>query len=319
MTRQIIRSRSNPFSKGRVITFMWKSLPSVAAAAALLFAPVLHASDIVYPGGGTLTQVVDGGGANTIITLANLDTVIAAYTLSFYADNGTPMTLSTTAGTGSSLTGALPAHGSLIIQTNGGGATVISGYAVLTTGQFAQNSLGLVTSVGNQIAGSAVFSLGLASGVFAQASCPLDTGQDYIFMLPFDETGGATSARTGVALANSVADGAAQTNGANQTAYINVSFFDDSGNAIPVPALQVPVEILPYGQHESFMLDDKYPQIIGKKGTAVFTGADSSGTNPYIIKVLGLRATNTTFTSITPIVPCNPQVYNTGQYVGCGN
>ncbi len=190
---------------------------------------------------------------------------------------------------------------------------------MLKTGQFAENSLGLVTSVGNQIAGSAVFGLPLASGLFAQASCPLDTGQDYIFSLPFDETGGATSAQTGVALANSIADANAQTNGANQTAYVNVSFFDQNGNAIPVPAGEVPVEILPFGGHESFMLDTKYPQIIGQKGTVVFTGRDSSA-NPYIIKVLGLRATDTTFTSITPIVPCNPQVYNnTGQYAGCGN
>ena len=175
---------------------MWKSLPSVAAAAALLFAPVVHASDIVYPGGGTLTQVVDGGGTNTIITLVNLNTAVAQYTLNFYGDNGSPMTLSTTAGTGSSLTGVLAANSSLIIQTNGGGATVLSGYAVLVTSGFAQNSLGQLTSVGNQIAGSAVFGLPLASGLFAQASCPLDTGQDHIFVLPFDETGGATSAQT---------------------------------------------------------------------------------------------------------------------------
>jgi hypothetical protein len=298
---------------------MWKSLPSVAAAAAFLLAPVLYASDIVYPGGGTLTQIVDGGGTNTIITLANLDTVSAPYTLNFYDDNGSPLTLSTTAGTGSSLSGALAAHSSTIIQTNGGGSTILQGYAVLVTGQFSESSVtGAVTAIGNQIAGSAVFGIPLVSGIFAQASCPLDTGQDYIFILPFDETGDAASAQTGVALANSVADGAAQTNGPGQTAYVNVSVYDNNGNLLPVPAGEVPVEILPYGGHESFLLDQKYPQVIGTKGTVVFTGGDA-GSNPYIIKVLGLRATNNTYTSITPIVPCNPQVYSNGQYAGCSN
>jgi len=291
------------------------------------------ASDIVYPGGGTLAQVVDGGGTNTIITLVNqqssnngsIVTGPTTYSLYFYDDNGNPLILSTTAGTGAFLTGTIPAGGATILQTNGGGSTVVEGYAVVVTSEFSESgTTGIVSSVGNQIAGSAVFTIPLSSGLLASASCPLDTGQDYIITLPFDETVDATSAQTGVALANSFSpsDVASDKNGVGATAYIHVAFYDQNGNAIPIPAGQVDTIILPFGAHTSFMLDTQYPQIIGQQGTVVFTGTDS--VNPYIIKVLGLRATPNMFTSITPIIPCNPYVYPSGtayagQYGGCQN
>jgi hypothetical protein len=303
-----------------------KVLWAQAALAALLFSAPLLASDIVYPGGGTLAQIVDGGGTNTIITLVNqqsatngsITTNAAPYTLYFYNDNGLPLSLSTTAGTGFSISGTLPAGGATIIQTNGGGPTVVEGYAVLVTAQFAESATtGVVQALGNQIAGSAVFTIPLASGVLASASCPLDTSQDYIITLPFDETGDATSAQTGVAIANSLApiDQASQHSGTGGFAYIHVAFYDQNGNPIPIPAGQSNTILLANGAHTSFLLDQQYPQIIGQQGTVVFTGTDS--VNPYIIKVLGLRATANSFTSITPIIPCNLYVYPAGtQYAG---
>jgi len=286
---------------------------------ALLLASVpACASDIVYPGGGTLAQIIDGGGTNTIFTIVNLDNVIAPWQLSFYGDNGSPLILTTTAGTNSVLSGSLAPNSSIIIQTNGNGPNVVEGYAVVATGQFGETETGVVTALGNQIAGSAVFSIPLSSGVVASASCPLDTGEDYIVAIPFDESGDATSAQTGLAIANSLYDAEYQPNGVGETAYVQVSIRDQNGNQIPIPAGQVDTIILPFGQHTAFMLDQQYPQIKGQKGTVVFTGTDSSGYG-YAIKVLGLRATATTYTSITPIIPCNITVSGTGVNQGCSN
>lgn len=306
--------------------FLPAMLRTMGFAAALLlgFQGSASAADIVNQGGGTLAQIVDGGGTSTIITLVNLQSTSTGaaatvpYTLYFYDNNGSPLFLSTTAGTGSVLSGTLPAGGSVEIQTNGGGSAVLEGYAVLSTTPFSATTTGLVSSVGVQIAGSVVFTIPLAGAPTAQASGPLDTGENYVIILPFDETGGPTSAQTGVAIANSPFDAKYEPLGTSETALVNVAFFDQNGNPIPTPPGVVNTKILPPGAHTSFMLDQAFPQVIGQKGTAVFTALDTAGNN-YIVKVLGLRATKSTFTSITPIIPCIPELYTNGTYYGCGN
>jgi hypothetical protein len=286
---------------------------ALCAVAAVLISVPARASDIVYPGGGTLAQIMDGGGTNTIFTIVNLDSVIAQYQLSLYGDNGQPLTLSTTAGVNSSFSGTLGPNGSIIIQTNGAGSAVLQGYAVLATGQIAETSTGTVTSLGNQLTVSAVFGLPLPSGTFAQASCPLDTGFDYIFAIPFDQSGDATAAETGLALANSFGDQIYQTNG-GETVTVAATFYNQNGTPVTLPPIT-----LALGQHTSFMLDQQYSQTKLQKGMVVFQATDSTG-NPYGIKVLGLRATGSTLTSITPIIPCNFQVNSTtGQLANCGN
>jgi len=295
-----------------------------AVLGALVVSAPAFAADIVNPGGGTLAQIVDGGGTNTIITLVNQQspnngssyTGSTTYTLYFYDDNGNPLILSTTAGVGSSLPGSIPAGGTTIIQTNGGGPTVVQGYGVLVTSPLVvSTATDILQSPGNQIAGSAVFTIPLSSGVLASASCPLDTGEDYIFTLPFDETGDATSAQTGVAIANSHSpNDVAANGGTGETAYIHVYLYDQNGSPIPTSGGAFDTIILGFGAHYSFLLDARYPQVVGQQGTIVLQGTDS--VNPYAIKVLGLRATATSYTSITPIVPCDPTNYTSGQYKG---
>jgi hypothetical protein len=113
-----------------------------------------------------------------------------------------------------------------------------------------------------------------------------------------------------VALANSFGDGQYQYVGGDP-ANLAIAFYDQSGNNFYSTTMQ-----LPYGQHTSFMLNSQFPQTAGKTGTMVITSTDTS-TNavtacgstgcPYAIKALGLRANNagTTFTSVTPLIPCN--------------
>lgn len=284
-----------------------------AVAAALSSVPA-HGSN-VFPGGGTLAQIMDGGGTNTIFTIANLDAVAIPYQLFFYDDNGNPMTLSTTAGPPStSLSGTLAAGASLIIQTNGGGSTVLAGYAILSTNPFTVDPMtGSLTSLGNQIAGSAVFGLPLSTGTFAQASSPLDSGIDSIIEIPFDGSGDAFSAQTGVALVNSFADAPFQFIAGGSTATIAATFFDSNGNSVSLPSIS-----LRFGQHMSFLLDQRFPQLKGQKGVIRFSGTDPVGA-PYFFKVLGVRATATTYTSITPIIPCNAKFDSNTQSLSCTN
>lgn len=253
-----------------------------------------HASDIIFPGGGTLAQVVDGGGTQSTITLVNLDTTAASYTLYFIGDNGVGIFLSTTATSSPAaiLSGTLPVGGSTIIKTNGGGSAIQQGYAAIVT-DF-------------QVGGSVVFGLPLAHSPLAEASCPMDTGLDYIIGIPFDQT----TASYGVALANSFGDQQYQVIGGD-TANLSIAFLDQNGFNFFSTTMQ-----LPFLQHTAFMLDAQFPQTAGTTGTMVITSLDPSaaavsacgtGGCPYYIKALGLRANSagTTFTSVTPLIPCN--------------
>jgi len=68
---------------------------------------------------GVIAQVADGASWKTIITLVNADTDVGAYVIKFYADDGSRMTLATTAGTANAVTGGLPPNGSVVIETAG--------------------------------------------------------------------------------------------------------------------------------------------------------------------------------------------------------
>jgi hypothetical protein len=230
---------------------------------AFLFAVPAPASDTVYAGGGALAQIVDGGGTRTTITLINLDQTSAPYTLFFYDDNGNALALSTTAGAPSSiLAGTLAPLASVIIKTNGNSASTLQGWALLVTE--------------NTIAGSAVFGIPVG-GQYAEASCPLDTGSNTQFGLPFD----STTAVTGVAIANSWL---------SAPLAVGVTVYDLTGKPLLTDTIT-----LPSNGHTSFLLTTRYPQLANQQGFVVFSGS-------YYMNVLGLRATATTFTSVTPII-----------------
>lgn len=277
-------------------------------AAVLLFAVTTasipaRASDQIYPGGGTLAQVVDGGGTYSIITLVNLEAVTIPYTLNFYNDAGQALTLTTTAGTNSVFAGTLSAGGSVIIRTTNSGSTVLQGYATVSS---LSNNCAIPLC---NIAGSVVFGIPLPGLPVAEASVPLDTGFDSIIALPFDQT----TSNVGLAIANSVRDAPNQST-PNGTATVKFNFFDQSGNNFSTSTMQ-----LTSGQHTAFILATQFPQIAGKSGIMIMQATDQNG-NHFIIKTLGLRVNlaGTTYTTITPIVPCNGGFDSVGYYV-CGN
>jgi hypothetical protein len=266
----------------------------LAAVAALLLTAAAYpafAADIVLPGGGTLAQIVDGGGTYSIISLINTDTVSIPYTLNFYGDNGLPLALSTTAGSGSVLSGVIPVGGSTIIKTNGTGSAILQGYAVVTA---FSPSCPVFTLC--QIAGSVVFGLPLSTQV-NEASVSLDTGFDHIFAIPFDQT----TSNVGVAIANSVGDAFVQPAHIGETASLKFSFFDQTGSNFFNGQMT-----LGAGQHTAFVLATQFQQVQGKTGVMVVQATNPSGQN-YYVKEVGFRVNlaGTTYTSITPVIPCN--------------
>lgn len=244
------------------------------SCAAILFGSLVQASDWTEAGGGVFAQIMDQGGARTTFTLVNLDATPAPYTLNFYKDDGTPLTLTTTAGTTASMTGSIPVNGSVEFATSGPATSpLVQGYAVLVTT--------------NTIAGSAVFGLPIGTGFF-ESTCPLDTGQDFEFGIPFDHTVAGTV--VGVALANSY--GYSPLN-------LTVNAYDQSGNQLVKTTMTMPANA-----HQAFLLTTQFPALAGKRGTIFFSSVDAAG-NQYYFNVLGVRATTNTYTSIVPIVPAN--------------
>jgi len=246
---------------------MFKNAPFVLWALLLIVLAIpAAATDIVNPGGGVLAHIVGGGPWTTDITLVNLTSISAAYEVHFYGDDGQPMTLATTQGTNSVLTGNLPSGGSIIIETNGP-----------TDAPYQQGWAQVVTAGNVYIAGSAVFRLSLPDTPVYEASLPLDTDAHYLYGLPFIHV----DASTGFALVNSYA---------GTTINVTLTFYDESGTQFFTDSFQMLA-----GTHQAFMLPDKYPQVAGKTGL-VIVSAD------YYMNVLGLRAKGSGFTTITPLV-----------------
>ncbi len=253
---------------------MLRNFLLIFCAAACVHPTAARASDWTYPGGGVFAQLMDRGGSHTTFTLVNLDTVPAPYTLNFFDDNGNPLALNTTAGNGVSLSGTLPVNGSTTFQTNGSAsAPLVQGYAVLVTQ--------------NTIAGSLVFALPLGS-LLPESTCPLDTGTDYIFGVPFDHTTPGTV--VGVALANDYG---------YAPLTISVVAYDETGHQLASSTIPILANA-----HTAFLLTTEFPALANTKGTIWFNGTDSAG-NPAYFNLLGVRATATTFTSIVPIVPAD--------------
>jgi hypothetical protein len=239
----------------------------LCALSLLWYIPAARAADIVNAGGGVLSQIAAGSAWNTSITLINLTGIAEAYELHFIADDGSAMTLETSAGTNDVITGTLNPGGSVIIQTTADvNGPLQQGWAyVITPDPFAL------------IAGTAIFRFSLPDTPSYEASLPLETALHYQFGIPFDHV----NAATGLAIANSYS-----------TTPINVTFtfYDQDGNQFYSETFQMAA-----GTHLAFMLPDRFPASVAKQGLVLVTG-------DYYMNVLGLRATSGGLTSITPLV-----------------
>lgn len=222
------------------------------------------AAETIPGGPSVIPHVVDGDGWKTIFTVVNLESNAASFTLRFYADNGTPLALPTTSGTSASITGTIAARGAMTIETSGTAVPLSQGWAYLDT----PSTLG----------GTAVFRRVIAGQPNYESSESLDTGLGSDFEMPFDHLNGAA---TGFAIVNQTA---------GTSGMISLVFRDESGAQLLTDSFT----LVGLG-HNAFTLTQKYPQLVGKRGTFEVS------TSGVYINLLAMHFLNGSFTAITPL------------------
>jgi hypothetical protein len=222
------------------------------------------AAETIPGGPSVIPHVVDGDGWKTIFTLVNLDSSAASFTLHFYADDGTPVAFPTTSGPSSTITGTLAARGSMTIETSGTAVPLTEGWAYLDTP--------------STIGGTAIFRRVISGQPNYESSEALDTGLGSHFEMPFDHLNGAA---TGFAIVNQTA---------GTSGLISLVFRDESGN----PLFTDSFTLVGLG-HNAFTLTQKYPRLIGLRGTFEIS------TSGVYINLLALHFLNGSFTAITPL------------------
>lgn len=224
----------------------------------------VSATETIYGGPTVVPHLVDGDGWKTIVTLVNLDDTTAAFTLRFYADDGTAAVFPTTAGTAATITGTIAPRGARTIETTGTALALKQGWILVDTP--------------STVGGTAIFRRVLAGQPSFEASEALDAGLWSRVAMPFDHLNGAA---TGFAIVN-------------QTLFtsglISLVFRDENG----VQLLTDSFTLVPLG-HSAITLTQKYPQLIGKRGTFEVTAGS------IYINVLALHFLNGSFTTITPV------------------
>jgi len=211
-----------------------------------------------------ITHLANGQGWKTTILLVNADTQPAAFTLNFWNEDGTPLTLPLGSdGSVPAISGTIAPGNVRIIETDGSGSSLAEGWAYLNTSR--------------AIGGTAIFTAQSNGQPPSEAAVPLSPGGSTQLFMPFDNTSGALVFSTGLALANP----------SMEQATVSVAFTDDSGNVIPVSgAITVPAH-----GHYAGVLCNLFPAIQGKRGAARFT----SNTELY---GLGIRYNGGAYTSI---------------------
>ncbi len=192
---------------------------------------------------GTMAHVASGGGWLTTFTLSNTGTVPANIQLSFFGDNGEPLSLpllfldSNNTMTSSSLTETISAGATLVIATHAdSSAALVTGSAQLTT-------------TGGNVNGFAVFHYN-PNG--QEAVVPIQTQNAAAYVLAFDNTNGLS---TGLAIANV----------SNQAVKVPMIARDDAGAQLGTATISLPAH-----GHISFTLPLTYGFVKGKRGTVEF-------------------------------------------------
>ncbi len=222
------------------------------------------AAETISGGPSVVPHVVDGDGWKTIFTVVNLDTTAASFTLRFYADDGTPVAFPTTSGTSSTITGTLAPRGAMTVETSGTAVPLTEGWAYLDTPSL--------------IGGTAIFRRVIAGQPNYESSEALDTGTGSHFEMPFDHLNGAA---TGFAIVNQTA---------GTSGVISLVFRDETGTSLLTDSFT----LVGLG-HNAFTLTQKYPQLVGKRGTFEVS------TSGVYINLLAMHFLNGSFTAITPL------------------
>jgi sugar lactone lactonase YvrE len=256
--RGTIKFNSNVDIYGLGIRYNGKAFTSIGALSS------------VPRGAKCISHLVNGQGWKTTILLVNTDTHTASFTLNFWADDGSPLVLLLKEdGMTASVSGTIAPGQLRVIESSGGGGTIVEGWAELMTS--------------DAIGGIGIFTASATNQPPSEAAAPLDSVGGTQLFIPFDNTSGILAFSTGIALANPN----------QQAAVVGVTFTDQSGQNIPVKTSQITV---PANGHYASVLSTVFPEVNGKRGTIQFnSNVDIYG--------LGIRYNGKAFTSIGAIIP----------------
>jgi hypothetical protein len=233
------------------------------------------------PGRQLISQIADGSAWKTTITLVNLDTDPAPYTLRFYADDGTPLRLpfDGTPGRVETLSGTIPVGGSRTISTLGTDTLLQQGWAELTSTKL--------------ISGLGVFRQRVEGRPDQEAAVSATVPSNH-FVLPFDNTQSFVSS---MALVNT---------NSTQSRAIAAAPRNEDGSALLGDSVNLP----PLG-HNAFVMAERFPSMAGVRGSVDFTSPSAD------FSALGLRFNpGGAFTSLPTLnVPLNSSGQSTTQII----
>jgi hypothetical protein len=221
----------------------------------------------VSAGPKVISHLANGQGWQTTILLVNVDSKPASFTLEFRKDDGSALHLPLGPyGSVAAVSGTIGPGNMQIIRTDGSGNALTEGWAKL---------------IGSgAIGGTAIFTARSDGQPPSEAAVPLSPTGSTQFFMPFDNTSGALTFATGLALANP----------GLQDATVSVTFTSDSGQVIPVTGTLT----VPANGHYAGVLSAVFPAIQGKRGVAHFTS------NVELFG-LGIRYNGGAYTSMRPI------------------
>lgn len=220
--------------------------------------------------GGTMAHLAVNNGWQTTFVLVNNGNTAANATLSFFDDNGIPLSLPLTFPQGAApvtqpmLTQSIPPNASLWVQSVGSspGATL------------PQTGSAQLTTTGN-VGGFVIFRYNTNG---QEAVVPLESRDASSYLIAFDNT---QNTATGIAVSNA----------SPVPISIPVTVRDDTGavvatGSIPSSLNLTPAEMsLPANGHTSFVLTQPFPQTANIRGTIEFDAPTST-----TISVLGIRS-----------------------------
>jgi hypothetical protein len=224
----------------------------------------------VSGGRQVLSQLADGKGWQTTITLVNMESTQAAFTLRFWAQDGGPLRLPIEGNPGrlEAYEGVIPAGGSRTIRTAGTDAALSQGWAELETVR--------------QIGGLGIFRERVSGRPDLEAAVSV-TNPANRFLLAFDNLQNYT---TSMALVNT---------STQQSRGLNISARMESGTALFQDTINLP----PRGQ-TAVASTDRFPATKNQRGVLDMTNASGDFTG------LGLRFNPTgAFTSF-PVLTIPP-------------
>jgi len=231
---------------------------------------------------GSFAQIAFGGSWQTTITLINeSDTLSANVTLSFFGDNGSPLT-APVLGVGNT------SVYSFAIVPGGLQSVVLFSTAPITSQGWANMNV----ASGVPVRGLGSFRFLLPNGTISEAVVPLSTsdsalcvvpaptvpGSASVILVPFDNTTGQYT--TSLALANTT----------NGFLSVPIEFDDQSDKLLVTDTL-----VLTAMQHVAVVTPQAYPALAGKKGVLRIHQSTA------FVTLLGLLSNNTN--AISTIIP----------------